>query len=378
MKSRVLILGCGPSAALAAIELAGMGYPVQVAGELREFPCIEGVSERVFSALKHRDLHWHVSEPVQRTAIWSGEHRAVNSERLIERRLFDEASLAALRKRGIAIQLDRIDGVDTDQPSATLRSGQVLSADFVIDARGRAAGYGSGGSVRGPTSVSLCAEFQSESDRPLTLAMSQRDGWLWLARQADGKLFVQKTTGGETLSVTKNEIPDWLASELSDLSDIELRSPGRGFARSSTPVLVNRLVQPGYLRIGDAASAVDPLSGNGIFQALSSALTAVAVVNTMLQKPDDAELAMTFYHERVEHLFTRFARTGRDFYRSESGWADETFWEQRRSWPDNEPLHLDQDEVVGHARRPVINNGFIEEKEVVITRDQPLGIWLDR
>ena len=87
---------------------------------------------------------------------------------------------------------------------------------------------------------------------------------------------------------------------------------------------------------------------------------------------------MGFYRDRVELLFYRFARTGRDFYRSEARWSHETFWQDRQAWPDNEPLHVENDEVIGRAIRPVINNGFIEEKDVVITRDQPLGVWLDR
>jgi ATP-binding cassette subfamily B protein len=65
-----------------------------------------------------------------------------------------------------------------------------------------------------------------------------------------------------------------------------------------------------------ARSAVDPLSGNGIFQALSSAFLAPAVVNTLLRAPGQAALAKRFYQERLDHLFLRFARIGRDF-----GWS---------------------------------------------------------
>jgi len=44
---------------------------------------------------------------------------------------------------------------------------------------------------------------------------------------------------------------------------------------------------------------VDPLSGNGIFQSLSSALVAPAVINTLLRQPDSADLARRFY-QRVD------------------------------------------------------------------------------
>ncbi len=121
--------------------------------------------------------------------------------------------------------------------------------------------------------------------------------------------------------------------------------------------------------------AVDPLSGNGIFQSLSSALVAPAVVNTLLQRPAESELAVAFYRDRLHHLFHRFARTGRDFYRLESRWRGGGFWRARAGWPDLEPAHVQPDRVIGTARRPVLNHGFIERAEVVLTEDQPLGIW---
>ena len=48
-------------------------------------------------------------------------------------------------------------------------------------------------------------------------------------------------------------------------------------ARTSTPVLCRNAIGADWIRVGDAAMAVDPLSGNGIFQSLSSALVAPPV-----------------------------------------------------------------------------------------------------
>ncbi|MNE40125.1 hypothetical protein D3C80_1341170 [compost metagenome] len=122
--------------------------------------------------------------------------------------------------------------------------------------------------------------------------------------------------------------------------------------------------------------AVDPLSGNGIFQSLSSALQAPAVINTVLQHPERAELARRFHQRRVEHLFLRFARTGRDFYALEQRWPAQPFWRDRRTWPDAEPMHAAADfSQLRIERAPVIHGDGIEEAEVVVTADQPLGIW---
>ena len=63
-------------------------------------------------------------------------------------------------------------------------------------------------------------------------------------------------------------------------------------ARTSGAVLAPEVCGATWLRVGDAAMAADPLSGNGIFQSLSSALQAAMVVHTLQRHPDDAPHAM--------------------------------------------------------------------------------------
>jgi hypothetical protein len=147
-------------------------------------------------------------------------------------------------------------------------------------------------------------------------------------------------------------------------------------ARGSTAILQSPLAESWMLRVGDAAMAVDPLSGNGIFQALSGASVAPAVINTLLREPERAELALRFYEERVRHLFLRFARIGRDFYRAETRWSGRAFWRARAAWPDEEPAHAAAaPRVVGEELRPVVERGFIRERSVLVTSEQPLGVW---
>ena len=101
---------------------------------------------------------------------------------------------------------------------------------------------------------------------------------------------------------------------------------GEPHARTSTAVLNEAVAGEDWIRVGDAAMAVDPLSGNGIFQALSSALQAPAVVATLRHDPSSRTLAQRFHHQRIEHLFYRFARIGRDFYARETRWPQAPFW----------------------------------------------------
>ncbi|MGO1273071.1 MAG: flavin-dependent monooxygenase QhpG, partial [Pseudomonas helleri] len=114
----------------------------------------------------------------------------------------------------------------------------------------------------------------------------------------------------------------------------------------------------------------------GIFQSLSSALQAPAVINTLLRKPERAALAQRFHQQRVEQLFMRFARIGRDFYAEEQRWAQQPFWTARRHWPDSQIAHAEADfAALRIERAPVLRDGFVDEADVVISPDQPLGIW---
>src|SRR5690606_2244932 len=77
-----------------------------------------------------------------------------------------------------------------------------------------------------------------------------------------------------------------------------------------------------------------------------------------------------------EQLFQRFARTGRDFYALEERWTEQPFWAARSNWPDREPLHAPADFASLRVERaPVLRDNLVAEAEVVVSADQPLGIW---
>ena len=163
---------------------------------------------------------------------------------------------------------------------------------------------------------------------------------------------------------------------VAELFDARALAPAEVHARSSTAILAGECVGQDWIRVGDAAMAVDPLSGNGIFQSLSSALQAPVVINTLLRRPERAGLARQFHQQRIEQLFLRFARIGRDFYGQEQGRVGQPFWARRQGWPDMQALHVAADwSAVRVERRPVLRDGLVDEAEVVVTADQPLGVW---
>lgn len=389
--SDIVVAGGGPAGCCAALGLQQLGYRVLLVATPRPWPSCEGFSTRALQGLRQAGLTSAatcVSAASPRRATWNGATNDANSEHLVLREALDLALLADVRNAGVEVMAGQLGSIQTTegdgcQLQVRLASGgsAALACRFLLDARGRASS-GGGNRLRGPESVSLIQLRQGPPGPASTYLCSLPSGWAWLAQTGGGLLFLQLTVSAEDRSLPpRSELDSWFSALIEPHQDILQRIAGtspRGpvFARGSTSILRDELVTSAVLRIGDAAMAVDPLSGNGVFQALSSALAAPAVVNTLLQYPEDRPIAEAFYQRRVEHLFLRFARTGRDFYRLEQRWPEEHFWCQRRNWPDDEPSHSElSPRFLGLQTAPVLDGDRIRAAPVAITSDQPLGVW---
>jgi flavin-dependent dehydrogenase len=383
----IVILGAGPAGSAVALGLRRLGYAVTLVSEWRRFAALEGVSVRVLEAMRGAGLHQALADatlPSQRQVHWNGQQHAQNVEFLLDRPTFDRGLREDLRAAGVTLIEGRVLGVQSssDGHQVQIEGREVLTADFLVEARGRQApALGKG--LRGPETVSLLNRWQGTPGITASAVESLEDGWAWMARRDDGQCYWQWTVDVASAGLPgKAQLLEYCrqrrrASAVAQAffageveADLQLH------ARSSTAILSPQVCADNWIRVGDAAMAVDPLSGNGVFQSLSSALQASAVINTLLRKPERAALAQRFHQQRVEQLFLRFARIGRDFYADEQRWLEQPFWQARRQWPDAEVAHAEADfSALRIERAPVLRDGFVDEAEVVITADQPLGIW---
>ncbi|WP_236199821.1 flavin-dependent monooxygenase QhpG [Pseudomonas pseudonitroreducens] len=386
----ILILGAGPAGATVALGLRRLGHAVTVISEWRRFAAVEGVSQRVLEGLRNSGLK-HALEcaapPSQRRVRWNGVESAQNIECILDRPRFDVGLREDLKEAGVELVEAQVLAVAEEGPGwrVKLDNGREVQGTFLVEARGRQAPLNQKGmkARRGPETLSLLNRWQGEPGPLATAVESLADGWAWMARLEDGRCYWQLT-----LDVASSQLPpreqllaycrerratsQLVRQFFGDAEERELDL----HARSSTAILCLEACGDTWIRVGDAAMAVDPLSGNGIFQSLSSALQAPLVINTLLRAPERAELARRFHQQRVEQLFLRFARVGRDFYASENQWTDQPFWQARRAWPDEQPSHVPTDFAsLRIERAPVLKGEFVDEAEVVVSADQPLGIW---
>lgn len=217
---------------------------------------------------------------------------------------------------------------------------------------------------------------------PRTVVAAFRDGWAWFAAPGDGRAMVQLVLASgrgrmPSRRVLSRHYEERLRAVAEAGSWLEgATAKGTVGAREATPVMTAPLLGADMLRVGDAAFAIDPLSGHGVYAALGGALAAVAVINTLCKRPEAADAAQSLYLERGAQSFVRHGRIGRDFYARERRWPEHPFWSERRHWPDDEAAHPAPDAAPPEiAERPVIEDGFVVRREVITTADLPRGVW---
>ncbi|MDR3323394.1 MAG: tryptophan 7-halogenase [Zoogloeaceae bacterium] len=397
-KIGIAVLGGGPAGVATATGLVRLGYFVTLFAAPRHFAALESVSEHVAEGLRQLGLTEALatlSAPSPRRFFWHGQEDAHQEERLVYRPDFDAALLRDARRLGVRVEEAEVKSWQPDGRRLTVKvqlphGGGVrsLHTDFVVEARGRTAPFPHHvtGRRRGAETMSLLQYWHpgaaTGNEHPGSAVQSFADGWVWFARGANGRVYSQLTLDVEQTQLpSKAHLNKFCRGYLKRLeisrefikgaTPVDLPYP-----RASTSVLTYDMADEKSLRVGDAAVAGDPLPGNGILLALSTALQASAVIHTQLRFPERAVLAQEFHRQRLSDLFYRFARTGRDFYAKETHWPETAFWQTRHHWPDAEPLYPPTTpQTVDITYLPVLAGDEIIETEVVATPEHPLGIW---
>lgn len=387
----IAIIGCGPAGAVLSRELCLMGYQVITFSKARTFSGFEGLSERAWKGLEHNGCHnalASVGAEVRRIAQWNGDRLELNRERVVERQNLDEALIQDVMAVGAKVSNSKVRHLTPGPAGWEIHHGShkdtPVRARYLVEARGRQASRTKASWTLGPATMSLGRRYiSSEHQKAMTWVATFEQGWAWYAANSTGRAVLQifVSIAYEPLPA-RRKLDAYFNSLLEIIPGIEpllkgYKINGHIYARDARTSLCNELVSADYARVGDAAFAIDPLSGNGMFEAISGAMALAPVINTLFQRPEETDIALGFYREKLNLDFWRMARTGRDFYRQELRWPDLPFWQERQAWPDEEPSH--HAAGAAHiAQRAVSELGLIRTRDVIISDDHPRGIgYLD-
>ena len=165
-----------------------------------------------------------------------------------------------------------------------------------------------------------------------TLIEAVENGWWYRAPLPNGKYVISFHTDSDLPCTRIMQTPnDWLAA-LADtdliVSGLELPSEGHFdlsvcAANSRFPA---QCAGSAWLAIGDAALAFDPLSSQGMYNALTTALLAKECLYESLA---GNARATAYYAQSLSRVCTAYQRNLAEFYQAEKRWPESLFWQRR-------------------------------------------------
>ena len=376
----VVVIGAGIAGATTAIGLKKLGFNVAVIYRNRPFTAYEGFSEKTKNGLLMMGCEnaskLLVTQSI-RNSNWANQKASVNYEYVVNRDELDKALLEDLKQNSIKTINGKVTNIDyTNNPTIEYKkdsSNHRIECDFVVDARGRFTPYKKE-YICGAKSFSLLQELELEDfSEAKTSIDSIKDGWVWQAYVGENKGYLQFSCDEHIANEINNfeDILKYLKEQELDLWSLkDYKIKGKLVKRDSYSKLHNTIVNKKMILIGDAASSIDPLSGNGAFQAMSMSSISPYVINTILNTKD-SEIAIEFYKQRVEFIFKKFAKVAKEFYSMEKRFESE-FWDKRQNCRLGEYKITDTAYIKQSA---IVKDGFIHPREVVVTKDNPLGVY---
>lgn len=389
----ILVLGGGPAGGAVALGLRRLGYDVTLVAQPRAFLTVGGICEETVSRMKRAGFSFalrDLPEPCDKLISWNGSLRH-HCERLINSNEVDRGILLDLRSAGITViegQVGKIHAFGSGYQVDIIADGKtrVLAASFLVEARGRAAPGAGLVQDRGAQTLMLQYYWQDQPCRPGAVLQSFPQGVAWLATWFDGSRYLNLMMDAEELSVRdKPAMRQQGRQALAWLEHILPMCPSQldsctMHARSGTASLTREAIADNWIRVGDAALAVDGIIDSSIADTLETVAVVPAVINTLLQKPANAGHAKEYYQHWLAHRFYRQNRKNHHLFNQEQSWAMQPFWYKRQRWPDAWPeMVLDDESQLDLSRaelqvRPALVGHYIELEEVVITETQPMGV----
>jgi flavin-dependent dehydrogenase len=350
IRTSVAVIGDGPAGTAAALALLARGLEVTLIGGRSRVRVGEHLPPRAWPALEALGLR-HAAESAALVchgveSAW-GDERAARRDYLfspwrvglnLDRAAFDQALRAEVVDRGGRVLASR-PARELHRLGSTwqvrLADGTKLEASFLVDASGRAAWVGRRAGARLVAVDHLVGWWVRlrPSDPPNDASLhvgAAPDGWWYAAPLADGTVAAAWMTDPDLLPPRRRSGEGWVrhfasSSQLSfPVEDAQLVALQVVPARSQ---LLEPSAGPGWLAVGDAATALDPLSSSGIAKALDDALTAADIIRMQVFCSNPA--AGGVWVARVRRAFGSFLGERYAYYALERRWADRPFWQRR-------------------------------------------------
>jgi flavin-dependent dehydrogenase len=335
----VCVIGGGPAGASLALQLAKLGRTVAVV-EKASFPrrhvgesLTGGILPllQVLGVLPRIESGQFLKAP-HSTVLWAGQlnSKETHGGYQVDRGVFDELLLREAKSAGaLLIQPARVLNVTRGQYwSIDLEEDAMLEARFLAIAAGRSPILSSKKIPFGVRTFALYAYWNGvDPGRGETLVEAGPSQWYWGAPIPDGTF--NATVFVDTENAKKEKYLHLMHQ--STLLSPRIRGGvcGEICVCDATSFLDEDVVSSNFIKVGDAALTIDPLSSQGVHTAAGTAIHAAIVINTILDRPGDTEIAMDFYRRRIADSAQFHAHTAAQQYREQSTISHSSFWRKR-------------------------------------------------
>ena len=339
------IIGGGPAGAAAAISLRQLTpgtsiaiFDVGASDRWRPGETLAPGAEPILESLGLSGIVREFPESYETRAAWGSENLVENvlplNGRLLDRTRFE----AILLEHAVAM------GVDVHRNCALTESdreggnwslsvnGDDCASRFVIDASGRAARFAVDRDIKRLADDRLTGVVvrYEGARRGGTLVEAQECGWWYSAATAGGTTAAIFMTDSDMI---RDLGPPDIACWEQLLADSRwMRERLSGATPQSPPVIfpahsqvLSRLTGPGWVAVGDAAMAFDPIASQGIQKALRSGQLASFVAADYLTGGDSHNR----YAEQARAEYEAYSKTKCDYYALEQRWPEAEFWKRR-------------------------------------------------
>jgi flavin-dependent dehydrogenase len=226
-------------------------------------------------------------------------------------------------------------------------AGRQVSARLVVDATGMRSSFARFmGASRLFFDQLLCvsAFFElpdSAAASRLTMLEAVEYGWWYVAKLPERRLAVTIASDPETIKQNELRTRDGFLRRLEETSHISTQLNACRLIEGSSSIcaapsfFLDKVAVSDWLAVGDAASAYDPISSQGIHKALSDGIQAAEAIVARL---GGSETRLGDYQTSVAARFRQYLGQRNFFYDREQRWPESPFWMRRRAH--NRPLPL--------------------------------------
>lgn len=336
--AEVIVVGGGPGGSTVAAELAGIGHRV-ILLDKANFPrhkaCSEyinpggarilrelGIESELLAAGAHRMEAMQVFAPNGDRFVADFDRAETGQAALgLSRWTFDKLLLDRARAAGVDVREGaHVRSVTTDRSRATgveVRINghhEMLTAPLIIGADGRNSvvtrSLGLDAPVRWPDKTGLVAHYRGVTGLDRWGEMHVGPGfYAGLAPLEHGLFNLAVVSSSGAIQTRSGSIDDYFEHSLASLPELarKLASAERvGSIRGvgSMAHRVNRTTGDGFLLVGDAASFLDPFTGEGIYEALRAARLAAPVASAALKTGEVTTESLEPYRRARRQAFT--------------------------------------------------------------------------